>query len=239
MASICFQYHRGCLPSVDWYLCSRLFTHSPLPNNRFYWCCSSAIWTFTRCCHWWCLKRFFCVLRQNIHKALQVLFTYFTFFVIRCLWEIGSKKSNTNCTSSFERLCLSKLPALAPWISEIHSTSSQTNIHFKERDTIWCYFLLGHECECRLHITINLRTTWVFTSFVCCLFVCAQQLLCSTMSCFWGLGIGCMVEYFSNDVEKLVHAFYPLFKRWVQLDYHNLKKLSDLSISIRRCFLWA
>ena len=65
-------------------------------------------------------------------------------------------------------------------------------------------------------------------------FVCVQQLLCSTMSVFWGLGIGCLIEYFQNDIEKLVHAFYPLFKVWVQLDYHNLKKLSDMSISIRR-----
>jgi len=43
-----------------------------------------------------------------------------------------------------------------------------------------------------------------------------------------------MIEYFGNDVEKLLNAFYPIFKKWVQLDYHNLKKLSDLSISIRR-----
>ena len=61
-----------------------------------------------------------------------------------------------------------------------------------------------------------------------------QQLLSSTLSVFWGVGIGCLIEYFENDIEKLVHAFYPLFKKWVQLDYHNLKKLSDLSISIRR-----
>jgi len=54
------------------------------------------------------------------------------------------------------------------------------------------------------------------------------------MSVFWGIGIGCLIEYFENDIEKVVPAFYPLFKKWVQLDYHNLKKLSDLSISIRR-----
>ena len=54
------------------------------------------------------------------------------------------------------------------------------------------------------------------------------------MSVFWGVGIGCLIEYFEYDIEKLVHAFYPLFKKWVQADYHNLKKLSDLSISIRR-----
>ena len=65
-------------------------------------------------------------------------------------------------------------------------------------------------------------------------FVCVQQLLCSTMSVFWGLGIGCLIDYFQNDIEKLVHAFYSLIKVWVQLDYHNLKKLSDMSISIRR-----
>ena len=64
--------------------------------------------------------------------------------------------------------------------------------------------------------------------------VFVQQLRCSTMSVFWGLGIGCLIEYFQNDIEKLVHAFYPLFKVWVQLDYHNLKKLSDMSISIHR-----
>ena len=64
--------------------------------------------------------------------------------------------------------------------------------------------------------------------------VFVQQLLCSTMSVFWGLGIGYLIDYFQNDIEKLVHAFYPLFKFWVQLDYHNLKKLSDMSISIRR-----
>jgi hypothetical protein len=52
------------------------------------------------------------------------------------------------------------------------------------------------------------------------------------MSVFWGVGIGCLIEYFEYDIEKLVHAFYPLFKKWVQADYHNLKKLSDLSISI-------
>ena len=67
----------------------------------------------------------------------------------------------------------------------------------------------------------------IFSSFF-------RQLLSSTMSVFWGVGIGCLVEYFENDIEKVVHAFYPLFKKWVQLDYHNLKKLSDLSISIRR-----
>ena len=55
------------------------------------------------------------------------------------------------------------------------------------------------------------------------------------MSVFWGLGINCLIEFFKNDIEKIVHAFYPLFKTWVQQDYHNLKKLSDLSISIRRC----
>ena len=54
------------------------------------------------------------------------------------------------------------------------------------------------------------------------------------MSVFWGLGINCLIEFFQNDVEKIVHAFYPLFKTWVQQDDHNLKKLSDLSISIRR-----
>ena len=43
-----------------------------------------------------------------------------------------------------------------------------------------------------------------------------------------------MIEYLANDVDKLVDAFYPVFEKWVQLDYHNLKKLSDLSISIRR-----
>ena len=74
----------------------------------------------------------------------------------------------------------------------------------------------------------------VLTVFLCLLFACMQQLLCSTISCFWGIGIGCMIEYFANDVDKLVNAFYPIFKKWVQLDYHNLKKLSDLSISIRR-----
>ena len=61
-----------------------------------------------------------------------------------------------------------------------------------------------------------------------------QQFLCSTMSAFWGLGIGCLIEHFENDIEKIVHAFYPLFKTWVQQDYHSLKKLSDISISIRR-----
>ena len=61
------------------------------------------------------------------------------------------------------------------------------------------------------------------------------------MSVFWGLGINCLIDYFKNDVDKLVHAFYPLFKTWVQQDYHNLKKLSDLSISIRRwvVFIWS
>ena len=54
------------------------------------------------------------------------------------------------------------------------------------------------------------------------------------MSAFWGLGIGCLIEHFENDIDKIVHAFYPLFKTWVQQDYHALKKLSDLSISIRR-----
>ena len=54
------------------------------------------------------------------------------------------------------------------------------------------------------------------------------------MSAFWGLGIGCLIEHFENDIEKIVHAFYPLFKTWVQQDYHSLKKLSDISISIRR-----
>jgi len=61
-----------------------------------------------------------------------------------------------------------------------------------------------------------------------------QQILCSTMSVFWGLGIGCMIEFFQNDIDKIVHAFYPLFKTWVQMDYFSLKKLSDMSISIRR-----
>jgi hypothetical protein len=61
-----------------------------------------------------------------------------------------------------------------------------------------------------------------------------QQFLSSTMSVFWGLGIGCLIEHFENDIDKIVHAFYPLFKTWVQQDYHTLKKLSDLSISIRR-----
>ena len=56
----------------------------------------------------------------------------------------------------------------------------------------------------------------------------------STLSVFWGIGIGCLIDYFENDIEKLVHALHPLFKKWVQIHYHNLKKLADLSISIRR-----
>ena len=66
-----------------------------------------------------------------------------------------------------------------------------------------------------------------------------QQLLSSTLSVFWGIGISCLIEYFQNDIDKIVNAFYPIFKKWVQLDYHNLKKLSDLSISIRRLFFTA
>ena len=54
------------------------------------------------------------------------------------------------------------------------------------------------------------------------------------MSVLWGLGINFLIEFFKNDVNKLVHAFYPLFKTWVQQDYHNLTKLADLSITIRR-----
>jgi hypothetical protein len=54
------------------------------------------------------------------------------------------------------------------------------------------------------------------------------------MSAFWGLGIGCLIEHFENNIDKIVHAFYPLFKTWVQQDYHSLKKLSDISISIHR-----
>ena len=46
--------------------------------------------------------------------------------------------------------------------------------------------------------------------------------------CVLGLGIGCLIEFFQNDIEKIVHAFYPLFKTWVQQDYHNLKKHLDL-----------
>ena len=53
--------------------------------------------------------------------------------------------------------------------------------------------------------------------------------------CILGSGINCLIQFFQNDREKIVHAFYPLFKTWVQQDYHNLEKLSDLSISIRRC----
>ena len=70
---------------------------------------------------------------------------------------------------------------------------------------------------------------WCFLSFLI-----LQQFLCSTMSVFWGLGVNCLIEHFNLDIEKIVHAFYPLFKTWVQQDYHNLKKFSDLSISIRR-----
>ena len=56
----------------------------------------------------------------------------------------------------------------------------------------------------------------------------------SSMSVLWGLGIGCLIDFFQHDIEKIVPAFYPLFKTWVQQDYHNLKKLSELSISVRR-----
>ena len=72
-------------------------------------------------------------------------------------------------------------------------------------------------------------------------FVLLQQFLSSTMSFFGGLGTNCIIEFFQNDVEKLVHAFYPLFKNWVQQDYHNLKKLSALSICIHRWvfFTWS
>ena len=61
-----------------------------------------------------------------------------------------------------------------------------------------------------------------------------QQILCSTMSVFGGLGVRCLIEHFDNDIEKIVHAFYPLFKKWVQQDYHAIKKLSDLCIIICR-----
>ena len=72
--------------------------------------------------------------------------------------------------------------------------------------------------------------------FVTLSFLVVQQLLCSTMSVFSGLGIGCLIEYFQSKIEKLVYVIYPLFEGWVQLDYHNLKKLLDMSISIRRFF---
>ena len=84
--------------------------------------------------------------------------------------------------------------------------------------------------------TFSFVISRVLTVFLFLVFACMQQLLCSTISCFWGLGIGCMIEYFNNDSDKLVNAFYPIFKTWVQFDYHNLKKLSDLSISISRKF---
>ena len=92
----------------------------------------------------------------------------------------------------------------------------------------WGFSVLSH------HIPILVCNGPFSIQFSLSGFLCSQQLLTSTLSVFWGIGIGCLIDYFENDIEKLVHALHPLFKKWVQIDYHNLKKLSDLSISIRR-----
>ena len=40
-----------------------------------------------------------------------------------------------------------------------------------------------------------------------------------------------MIQYFNNDMEKLMNAFYPLFRRWVQSNFGLLKKFTSLSVS--------
>ena len=155
--------------------------------------------------------------------------------MLRCLWETCCQKSNPNCSPGVERYCLSQFPTLASRISEVCPTALERPLHNQKGNAIGRYIFHGYECECHLPRThFPVLISRVLTVFLCLVFACMQQLLCSTISCFWGIGIGCMIEYFGNDVDKLVNAFYPIFKKWVQLDYHNLKKLSDLSISIRR-----
>ena len=60
-----------------------------------------------------------------------------------------------------------------------------------------------------------------------------QQLFTSILSVFWDLGIVDLIDSF-KDVQKVLHGFHGLFEKWYIEDYKNLRKLSDLGISLKR-----
>jgi len=60
-----------------------------------------------------------------------------------------------------------------------------------------------------------------------------QNLLSSILAVFWDMGIADLIDSF-KDIQKVLHGFYSLFEKWYLEDYKNLRKLSDLGISLKR-----
>ena len=127
-----------------------------------------------------------------------------------------------------------KFHQLHPEFQKFILLQIQTHYCSKKTQSDVTFFMVTSVSVLSHHIPILVRAGSLSIPFSLSGLFCSQQVLTSTLSVFWGIGIGCLIDYFENDIEKLVHALHPLFKKWVQIDYHNLKKLSDLSISIRR-----
>ena len=45
-----------------------------------------------------------------------------------------------------------------------------------------------------------------------------QQLLSSILSVFCGIGVWCFIEYFENDIDKIVNAFTDFLPRFVVME---------------------
>ena len=56
------------------------------------------------------------------HTTFSILGNFFSIFLLRCLWETCSQKSNPNCSPGLEWNCISQFPALASRISKVHFT---------------------------------------------------------------------------------------------------------------------
>ena len=55
----------------------------------------------------------------------------------------------------------------------------------------------------------------------------------SGLSLFWTKGLSSMIDYF-NNIDKLLAAFYPLFKKWWLTNKKALMKVADHCVTIKR-----
>jgi hypothetical protein len=55
----------------------------------------------------------------------------------------------------------------------------------------------------------------------------------SGLSRFWTKGLSSVLDYF-NNIDKLLAAFYPLFKKWWLTNKKALMKVADHCVTIKR-----
>ena len=55
----------------------------------------------------------------------------------------------------------------------------------------------------------------------------------SGLSLFWTKGLSSIIDYF-NNIDKLLAAFYPLFKKWWFANKKALMKVADHCVTIKR-----